>query len=86
MQTLTNRLKPLLSGAVSLDELDDHTRQALAIYVHFRASALLDLPKDQMKAEVEKLPECVKGLVRAECKRLLEHRRLFQNSISRQTT
>ena len=74
--SLTERLKPLLSGAISLDDLDHHTRQALAIYVHFRASALLDLPKDQMKAEGEKLPECVKGLVRDECKRLLKTRSL----------
>jgi len=76
MQSLAKRIQPLLTGAVTLSELDNHTRQALAIYVHFKASALLDLPKNQMKAEGEKLPECVKGLVREECKRLLKHRAL----------
>ena len=74
--SLSERLRPLLTGAVTLSELDNHTRQALAIYIHFKASALIDLPKDQMKAEGEKLPECVKGLVREECKRLLKHRAL----------
>lgn len=74
--SLGKRIKPLLTGAVSLSDLDDHTRQALDIYVLFRSSALLDLPKDQMKAEGEKLPECVKELVRTECKRLLKLRYL----------
>jgi len=70
MQSLSKRLQPLLSGAVTLSELDNHTRQALAIYVHFKASAMLDLTREQMKAEGEKLPECAKGLVRDEIRRL----------------
>lgn len=85
MKTLKQRIQPVLDGRLSVSDLDAHTREALDIFIFFRASALLDLPKDQMKAEGDKLPECVKGLVIAECERLLDRRRIFQNSISRQT-
>lgn len=76
MKTLKQRIQPVLDGRLSVSELDAHTREALDIFIFFRASALLGLPKDQMKAEGEKLPECVKGLARAECKRLLKQRYL----------
>lgn len=74
MESLTNRLRPLLSGAVALDDLDTHTRQALDIYAHFRASALIDLPPEQIKAEIEKMPESVRELVRYKARRLYEKR------------
>lgn len=73
-QTLTKRLKPLLSGAVSMDQLDDHTRQSLDIYVHFKCSALIELPPEQIKAEIERMPESVRDLVRYKARRLYEKR------------
>ena len=73
MQTLTNRLKPLLTGAVSLHDLDSHTKEALTIYTHFRASALCDLPPDQIKAAIDGMPEAARGMVTEEVKRLLKH-------------
>lgn len=74
MQTLTEVLHPLLNGEVSLSDLDPHTRQALDLYAHFRASALTDLPPEQIKAEIEKIPESVRELVRYKARRLYEKR------------
>lgn len=85
METLTQRLKPLLTGAVSLDDLDNHTRQALDIYVHFRSSALCDLPSERIKAEIEAIPEGVRELVRAKARELWKRRLLCQNNISTPT-
>lgn len=57
-----------------MHDLDDHTREALDIYVFFRASSLCDLPPDRIKAAIDAMPEAVRDMVREECKRLLKHR------------
>ena len=86
MESLTKRLQPLLSGAVSLADLDQHTRQALDIYIHFRASAIIDSgDPEKIKAEIEAMPESVMELVRVECRRLYRRRFLEPNNISTPT-
>lgn len=65
MESLTNRIKPLLSGAVSIDGIDNHTKQALEIYCHFRGLEIAEsLDPDKIKAEIAKVPEPVRELVR----------------------
>ena len=72
-----------MRGAVSLSDLDHHTRQALAIYCHFRALEIVeDRTVDQIKAELERLPESVRELMTAECRKAYKRLRSEQNSIS----
>jgi hypothetical protein len=85
MGTIQDRIAACLDGSLPYDALSEFEQSAIRIHVYFRASALLDLPKDKRKQAGEQLPPDIRDLVRDECKRLLEHRRLFQNSISRQT-
>lgn len=70
MQSLTKRIQPVLSGRLFVSDLDPHTRQALDLYAHFRASALIDLPPEKIKAEIEKMPEGVRDLIRSKARRL----------------
>ena len=77
MESLTKRLRPLLTGAVALSELDVHARQALDVFVHFRASAIVDNGNpEQIKAEIEAMPESVRGLVREKARELYKRRSL----------
>lgn len=75
--TLKQRLQPLMSGAVSLSELDHHTRQALDIYCHFRAVEIVEgATVEQIKDELDKLPESVRGVMTKHCRRLYKRLRL----------
>ena len=75
MQSLTNRIKPLLQGAVSFAQLPQHTQEAARIFIHFRASAIVDSGNpEKIKAEIEAMPEPVRELVRQECRRLYKER------------
>lgn len=68
--SLTKRLQPLLSGAVSLSDLGEHAQEAFRIYVHFRASTIIEsMDPDQIRQELEKIPESVRDEVRLECLR-----------------
>jgi len=66
IQSLGKRLQPLLSGAVSFDKLDDHTKQAAKILIHFRAIEILQLPKDQRRARIDQMPAAIRPIVEAE--------------------
>lgn len=72
--TLTKRLAPLLRGEVDLSDLDNHTRQSLDIYAHFKAASMVEgNTPEQIKAELESLPESVRGVMRDACRK--EYRR-----------
>ena len=63
--SLKQRLQPLMSGAVSLSDLDTHTRQALGVFVHFRGLEIAELrDPEKIKAELARIPEPVRELVR----------------------
>lgn len=64
-----------MTGVVSLSDLDAHTRASLDIYIHFRASALIDLPPEQIKAEIYSIPEAVRDLVRSKAREMWKARR-----------
>lgn len=69
-QTLTKRLQPLLSGAVSLDDLSPHDRQALDIYLHFRGLEIAELKDpEKIKAALARIPEPVRELTRQSARR-----------------
>lgn len=75
MQSLSKQLQPLLSGAVSFDQLPQHTQEAAKVFIHFRSSAIVDSGNpEQIKAEIEAMPEPVRELVRQECRRLYRAR------------
>ena len=81
--SLVERLRPFMRGAVSLSDLDHHTRQALAIYCHFRALEIVEgQTAEQIRAELERLPEGVRELMTAECRKAYKRLRLEQNIIS----
>lgn len=68
--TIKQRLQPLISGAVSLSDLDPHTRQALDIYCHFRAAEIVEgKTVEQIKADLERLPESVRELMTEHCRK-----------------
>lgn len=80
METLKQRIQPVLSGRLSVSELDSHTRQALDIFIHFRAADIAEsLEPDKIKAELARVPEPVRELVtqaaRRAYRKLLKHRR-----------
>jgi len=76
MGTIQDRIAACLAGEIPYDALGEFERSAIRIHIYFRASALLDLPRDKMKQAGEQLPPDVRNLVREECKRLLKHRAL----------
>ena len=81
--SLSKRLQPVLSGRLTIDELDHHTRQALTIYCHFRAMEIVENQTvEQIKAELERLPEGVRELMTADCRKAYKRLRLEQNIIS----
>lgn len=69
-------MRSVLDGTFSYADAPDHIKSALRIYVYFRAAALLDLPPAKRKYEAAKYAPEIRDLVREECKRLLEYRRL----------
>jgi hypothetical protein len=69
------RLKDALSGRLRVSELCDFERSALRIHIYFRASELLDMPRNEMKKAGESLPEDIRDLVRAECQRIIQYRK-----------
>lgn len=70
MQTLTKRLQPLLSGAVSLSDLDPHARQALDIFIHFRGLEIAELKDpEKIKSALARIPEPVRELTRQSARR-----------------
>ena len=77
-------MKAVLDGQTSYKDAPEYVQSALSIYVYFRASALLDMPPQKRRREADKYAPEIRDLVRQECKRLLEYRRLGQNDISRQ--
>jgi len=76
MAKIQERLEACLAGKLPYSELGRFEQSAIRIHVYFRASALLDLPKDKRKQAGEQLPPDIRDLVREECKRLLKHRDL----------
>lgn len=73
--SLKQRLQPLLSGAVSLSDLDQHTLEAFRIYTHFRASTIIEsMSPDRIRKELEKMPGIVREEVRRECLRQYKKR------------
>lgn len=75
MAKIQERLEACLAGNLSYSELGKFERSALQIHIYFRASALLDLPKDKRKQTGGQLPPDIRDLVRAECKRLVRLRK-----------
>jgi hypothetical protein len=70
MQSLSKRLQPLLTGAVSISDLDTHTRKALDIFAHFKAVSMVEgKTPDQIREELESLPESVRGVMREACRK-----------------
>lgn len=77
MQSLKQRLAPLLNGEVALSELDDHTSQALEIYCHFRGVQIAEsLDPEKIKAELAMVPEPVRNLVTQSARRAYKRLRL----------
>jgi hypothetical protein len=75
MQSLKQRIQPLLTGRLSLSELDQHTQQAFRIYLHFRSATIIEsMNPDQIRKELEKVPESVREEVRRECLRQYKRR------------
>lgn len=75
MQSLSKQLQPLLSGAVSFDQLPEHVQEATKIFIYFRASAIVDSgDPEQIKREIESIPDTVRDLVRNECRRIYKRR------------
>lgn len=70
------QISACLAGTLPYSELGRFEKSAIRIHIYFRASALLDLPKDKRKKAGEQLPPDIRDLVRDECKRLLKHRAL----------
>jgi hypothetical protein len=70
------RIGACLAGTLAYSELSEAEKSAIRIHIYFRASAMLDLPRDKMKQAGEQLPPDIRDLVREECKRLLKHRAL----------
>jgi hypothetical protein len=74
--SLKQRLEPVLSGRLLLSDLDQHTLEAFRIYIHFRASTIVDsMNPDRIRAELEKIPESVREEVRRECLRQYRRRK-----------
>lgn len=68
--TIKQRLQPLISGAVSLSDLDHPTQEALAIYCHFRAAEIVEgKTVEHIKTELERLPEGVRELMTEHCRK-----------------
>jgi len=63
VKSLGQRLRPCLDGRVSFGQLDDHTKQAAKILIHFRAIEILQLPKDQRRARIDQMPEAIRPIV-----------------------
>ena len=75
MESLTKRLEPVLSGRLLLSDLDQHTKEAFRIFCHFRASTIIEsMDPDQIRQELEKIPESVRDEVRRECLRQYQQR------------
>lgn len=72
MTKTQQRLSECLSGALPVEDLKPFERSALQIHIYFKARAIMDLPPSQRKAAGMAVPENIRGLVRDECKRLLE--------------
>lgn len=73
--SLKQRIQPALNGSVPLSSLNKHTKEALSIFVYFRASAIVDSGDPaRIKAEIDSVPEVVRGMVRDECRRLYKAR------------
>lgn len=70
MQSLKKRIAPLLNGEVALSDLDEHTRQALDIYLHFRGLEIAELKDpEKIKAALASIPEPVRELTRQSARR-----------------
>jgi len=82
MDKATTRIKQCLDGDLPYSELTKFEKSALSIHIYFRASAMLDLSREDMAKAGQQLPPDIRDLVRDECKRLLEYRRLERNGIS----
>lgn len=68
--SLTKRLQPLMSGAVSLSDLGPHTREALDLYCHFLGIEIAELKDpEKIKAALARIPEPVRELTRQSARR-----------------
>ena len=76
MAKAQEQLEACLRGELPYAELSEALKSAIRIHIYYRASALLDLPKEKRKQAGEQLPPDIRDLVREECKRLLNHRRI----------
>ena len=74
MAKAQEQLEACLRGELPYADLSDALKSAIRIHVYFRASALLDLPKEKRKQAGEQLPPDIRDLVREECKRLIRYR------------
>lgn len=72
MARTEERLKQCLDGELPPEDLQPFERSALQIHIYFKARAIMDLPSSERKAAGMAVPENIRGLVRDECKRLLE--------------
>ena len=72
----SHEIKAALEGALSLDDMTKASRSNMRLAIYNIACSVLKLPSNDMKREaIEKHPEAIQTLIRAECRRLYDMRR-----------
>lgn len=72
----SDEIKAALEGAVSLDEMQPASLSSMRLAIYNIACKVLRLPSNELKRlEIEKHPEGIQVLIRAECRRLYDMRR-----------
>ena len=71
----SSQIKAALEGAVSLDELEPASLSSMRLAIYNIACEVIKLPNsDMQRNEIEKHPEGIQVLIRAECRRVYDLR------------
>ena len=72
----SQQIQKALEGALSLDELEPASLSSMRLAIYNIACKVLELPSNDLKRnEIEKHPEGIQVLIRAECRRVYYLRR-----------
>jgi hypothetical protein len=72
----SQQIKQALEGALSLNEIEPASLSSMRLAIYNIACKVLRLPSNELKRlEIEKHPEGIQALIRAECRRVYDLRR-----------
>lgn len=75
MAKSTELVQMAIDGLLDYEHLDDASKSYIRMPIYRYARNVIKLDKEGRKQAINKAPECLRKMIVAECRRLLDYRR-----------